>query len=80
MLPAAPEPQPPSTHQVATAAAGLEAGHGLASVLKHNALMEAGLNEYTAGGPKGLRTLPWRPHNIARKGFGKSLLPQPPFA
>lgn len=33
---------------VATAAAGLEAGHGLAALLKHNALMETGVPEYSA--------------------------------
>ena len=35
---------------LATAAAGLEAGHGLASILHHNAFMDTGLAEYTAGG------------------------------
>jgi hypothetical protein len=35
---------------IATAAAGLEAGHGLAGILKHNALIETGVPEYTAGG------------------------------
>lgn len=37
---------------VATAAAGLEAGHGLAAVIKHNALLESGVPEYLAVFPK----------------------------
>ena len=47
------ETSPPMWALVATAAAGLNAGHGLASLMDHNVMMDVGTDHYSAGGCAG---------------------------
>ncbi|PSC72081.1 hypothetical protein C2E20_4611 [Micractinium conductrix] len=46
------ETSPPMWALVATAAAGLNAGHGLASLMDHNVMMDVGTDHYSAAFPK----------------------------